>query len=98
MSQRKTLEHKLQIWFQTGRSRCVISVRHIPTEIRRFVFFKEENLANKEGIMWREIVTLNEDRQVVSRTSERVPIHNFTINTNLFDMLISEVTKKINKI
>lgn len=98
MSHRKTLEHKLQVWFQTGRSRCVVSVQHVPTEIRRFVFFREENLANKEGVMWREIITLNEHRQVVNRTSEKVPIHNFTINTGLFDMLISEMNKKINKI
>lgn len=98
MSLKKTLEHQLQVWFNTGRSRCVISVQHVPTEIRRFVFFRDENKHHKEGIMWREVITLNEHRMVINRTSEKVPVHNFTISNQLFEMLNKEITNKIAKI
>lgn len=98
MSLKKTLEHQLQIWFSTGRTRCIISVSHVPTEIRRFCFYKEHNLSNKEGMMIREIVTMAENKIIQSRTSEKVPIHNFTISKNLFEMLIREIQQKIDKI
>lgn len=98
MSLKKTLEHQLQVLFNTGRTRCIITVNHQPNETRRFCFYKEHNLANKEGKMVREIITFDDNKIIQSRFSETVPVHNFTISKGLFEMLTKEVQKKIDRI